>query len=360
MNLKTNQNNMRMIIVFNKFFKTTFLLFAAGSLALATGCSTESNETSAQKPKIIVGAYPFQYAAEAIAGDNAQVTNLLNPGTDAHDLELTAKQVSAVKDADLVVYQSKLQSALDDAVAQQSPKHVLDTAVFLKLRLANNADHEHEEEHSEDHDHADHDHADHKDSAEHTDHDHSEHEESDEHGEHDHGKYDPHVWLNPMNVSEIGQHIAEELSKIDPEHSESYKNNASALSESMSELDGEFSAGLQSCKIDTFVTNHAAFGYLADKYNLKQVGISGLSTEEEPSPARIEEVHEIAKASKVTTIFYEQTVSPKVAETIASDLKLKTDVLDPVETLSDGSRGSDYVEVMKSNLESLRKANSCK
>lgn len=357
--------------MFNKTFKTLCLLTAAGAMALTTGCGAEKTEKS-EKPQVVVGSYPFQYAAEAVAGENAEVTNLLSPGSDAHDLELTAKQVSSVGNADLVVYQSKLQSALDDAVEQQKPKNVLDTATFLKLREADASahNHEHGDEH-DDHDHAegeehshdehpDHDHTDHEHGDEQADHDHADEEGSDDHDGHDHGKYDPHVWLDPSNVAEIGNKVADELAKIDQANADSYKENAKKLTEQMNSLDGEFKTGLASCQIDTFVTNHAAFGYLADRYGLHQVGISGLSTEEDPSPARIEKIHEIAKEKKLTTIFYEQAVSPKVSETIAKDLGLQTDVLDPLETLSDNSRGKDYVEVMHSNLDSLRKANSCK
>ena len=149
------------------------------------------------------------------------------------------------------------------------------------------------------------------------------------------------------------------MAEIDPTNTDSYKANAEKLTETMKTLDKDFETGLANCEIHTFITNHAAFGYLADRYGLDQIGISGLSTEDEPSPARIEEIQKTAKATNVTTIFYEQAVSSKVAETIASDLGLETDVLDPVETLSDKSKGKDYAEVMRSNLESLKKANRC-
>lgn len=298
-----------------------------GAAVLITTACTPSGESGAgDGTSIVVGSYPFQFAAERVAGDLAVVTNLLAPGSDGHGLELSPKQVTAVINADLVVHQSGYQAALDETITQQQPARVLDTADFLQLLPATEA--------ADGHD----------------------HEAADGH---DHGVYDPHVWLNPMNLAEIGGQIAAELAEIDPDNAASYAANAARLTDDLTGLDDQFTAGLTNCRTDTFITNHAAFGYLADRYHLHQVGISGLSTEAEPSPARIAEVQQIAREHDLTTIFYETAVSPKLAQTIASDLGLKTDVLDPLETLSSESRGDDYIQVMTANLTSLREANGC-
>lgn len=295
------------------------------------GCSTSTPQGTANgdKPVIVVGAYPFEFAASRVAGDLATVTNLLAPGADGHDLELSPKQVASVGEADLVVHQSGYQPAFDDAVAQHSPAKVLDTGDFLTLLGGEGGDHD--------------------------GHDHS---ASDDDG-HDHGGYDPHVWLNPLNEMEIAQQIAATLAEIDPANADTYRANAEQVAGELNDLDDKFAQSLTNCRTDTFVTNHAAFGYLAERYQLHQVGISGLSTEQEPSPARIAAVQQIAKDNQLTTIFYETAVSPKVAESIAGDLGLVTDVLDPLETLSPDSRGRDYIEVMNANLDSLVKANGC-
>ena len=288
------------------------------AVLITTACAPSGESGAGDATSIVVGAYPFQFAAERVAGDLAVVTNLLTPGSDGHDLELSPKQVTAVTNADLVVHQSGYQAALDETITQQQPARVLDTASFLQLLPATEAD-----------------------------------------DGHDHGAYDPHVWLNPMNLAEIGTQIARVLAEIDPDNAASYAANAARLTDDLTGLDDQFSAGLTNCRTDTFITNHAAFGYLADRYHLHQVGISGLSTEAEPSPARIAEVQQIAREHDLTTIFYETAVSPKLAQTIASDLGLKTDVLDPLETLSSESRGDDYIQVMTANLTSLRDANGC-
>ena len=107
------------------------------------------------------------------------------------------------------------------------------------------------------------------------------------------------------------------------------------------------------------MTTHAAFGYLAERYHLTQIGISGLSPDSEPSPARIAEVQRVARDHRLTTIFYETLVSPAVAQAIAGDLGLATDVLDPIEGITSQSRGQDYLSVMSANLAALRKAGEC-
>lgn len=319
---------MIMILMTNRSWTVRLATLAGiAVLTTASACSTAgSGAVNADKLTVVVGTYPFEFVVDKVAGELVEVTNLLAPGADGHDLELSPQQVASVGAADLIVYQSKYQASFDAAIELQPPSNVLDTADVVKLRPAIAPA-------EEGHDHA-------------------------EEG-HDHGDYDPHVWLDPINISEIGNQVAVKLGQIDPANADSYRANAEALSGQMTTLDDEFTAGLTGCRTQTFVTNHAAFGYLADRYGLEMVGISGLSTEEEPSPARIAEVQQIARENDLTTIFYETSVSSKVAEVMATDLGLVVDVLDPLETLSPNSRGADYIEVMNSNLAALAKANGC-
>jgi zinc transport system substrate-binding protein len=116
---------------------------------------------------------------------------------------------------------------------------------------------------------------------------------------------------------------------------------------------------LASCRLKVFVTSHAAFGYLAERYELQQVGIAGLTPDADPTPARLAEVQKIAQQQGVTTIFSETLASPALADALAKDLGLKTDVLDPLEGITSQSRGTDYPSVMRSNLSALRTANGC-
>ena len=177
--------------------------------------------------------------------------------------------------------------------------------------------------------------------------------------EHDHGTTDPHFWLDPTLEAKAVSAIADELSKIDAQNKNTYETNAQNVTNDLTALDEEYKSSLTTCKVKTIITTHAAFGYLTERYGLEQIGISGLSPNEQPSPARIAKVQEEAKEHGVTTIFFETLTSDEVAKAIAGDLELKTAVLDPIEGITTESAGQDYPSVMKANLDAIKQANGC-
>jgi zinc transport system substrate-binding protein len=183
-----------------------------------------------------------------------------------------------------------------------------------------------------------------------------EHAEEEGHEEEGHEEisYDPHIWLDPSRLATVATKLGERLATVDSAHAQAYKDRAAQAAAALGTLDQEFTKGLTSCKTKTLVTAHEAFGYLADRYKLKQVGIT-LDPEQEPSPARLSEVAKLAKAEGVTTIFTESLVSPKVAEVLASQVGAKTAVLDPLESKPSG----DYLSAMRDNLKTLQTALGC-
>ncbi len=319
------------MIVMTVYRRAATAVVLLGSLVATAACGTAAPTPAGTAPEtldVVVAFYPFQFVAERVAGDRAQVRNLTSPGAEPHDLELTPRQVGSVSSADLVIYERTFQPAVDKAVAQSGNPAVLDTSTVVALQPASAT--EGADEH-----------------------------EGDEHG-HGEGGLDPHVWLDPANMATITAEVARRLSAADPDHAAEYAGRATALEAELTGLDGEFTAGLARCSRSEFVTTHAAFGYLARRYQLTQIGISGLSPDTEPSPARIAEVQIEAQRHGVTTIFYETLVSPAVATSIAADLGLRTDVLDPVEGITAESRGTDYLSVMRANLAALQQANGCR
>ena len=301
-----------------------------GTLLLASACGGggQAPAPAASEPgglDVVVAAYPFQFLAERLAGPYASVQNLTQPGAEPHDVELTPRQVADVAGADLVVYEKSFQPAVDAAVQQAGTDHVLDTATVVPLQPL-----------VDDHGHAG----------------------GTEQG-HDHAGLDPHVWQDPNNMTSIATAVTARLVEADPAHRADFEANLQTLTADLAGLDRDIAQGLTSCTRQEFITTHAAFGYLARRYGLEQIAISGLSPEAEPSPARVAEVSDLAKEHQITTIFYETLVSPAVAKSIAGDLGLRTDVLDPIEGITDQSRGSDYLAVMRSNLTALRTANGC-
>jgi zinc transport system substrate-binding protein len=303
---------------------------AAASLGLATltACSGESDAAgSTDKFDVVASFYPMQFLAEQIGGDHVNVTTLTEPGQEPHDLELSTKQTAGLGEADAVLYLKTLQPAVDEAVAQSGVKTKIDAASLTKLEDHGSVEHEHEGEPAEEHA-----------------------------GEEEEHALDPHIWLDPVKYAEVAEGVAKALEKADPDNAADYRKNADALTKKLAGLNTQFTDGLKNTKTKVFFTNHAAFGYLAERYGLTQEAISGLDPESEPSPARIKELQTEAKADGVTTVFYETLVSDKTAKTLAQDANLKTDVLDPLEGITDKSKGDDYFQVMESNLKSLKTA----
>ncbi|MEV4826154.1 metal ABC transporter substrate-binding protein [Micromonospora sp. NPDC049274] len=312
--------------------RTTSRVLAAATALLAlsagAGCSTGGAAgADPQRVDVVAAFYPLQFLAERVGGDAVRVTNLAKPGAEPHDLELSPSQVGQVTEAEMIVYLKGFQPAVDEAVAQDDDDRVFDVASVQPLLDASAGGHNHE----------------------------GEEEQGEE--QHRHAK-DPHVWLDPTRLAGIGDQLAKRLGTVDPDHAADYTARATALRADLTALDSEFTQGLATCQRREIVTSHAAFGYLADRYRLDQVGITGLTPDVEPSPQRLAQVIEKAKEHRATTIFFESLVSPKVAETIAGQVGAKTAVLDPIEGLAAGS-DSDYLSVMRTNLQTLRTALSC-
>ncbi|NLG20287.1 MAG: zinc ABC transporter substrate-binding protein, partial [Actinomycetales bacterium] len=181
----------------------------------------------------------------------------------------------------------------------------------------------------------------------------------DGHEGHDHGPLDPHFWLDPERYAAAGDAIAEELAAINPEHAEAYRANAAAFAADLEELDSEFEEALASCEQDTLVTTHEAFGYLADRYDLHQVGITGITPDAEATPGRMAEIVRTVEELGLPAIYAERSVGGDLAEVIGRETGTQVLILDPVEGITSDSAGSDYFEVMRANLEALRQGQVC-
>lgn len=307
----------------------TAALLVAGAVGLAAcGTGSPTSASSAGDAVAVVASfYPLQFAAERVGGDQVAVTNLTKAGAEPHDLELTPRDVARVAKADLVLYLSGFQPAVDDAVDGQARDAALDVADAARL-VPPTAD--------DDHDHAD--------------------EGADED---DGDALDPHFWLDPTRLADVADAIAERLGRERPDRASEFTANAAALRTDLQALDAELQQGLSTCTSTDLVTSHAAFGYLAERYGLEQVGIAGLSPDTEPQPADLARVAGFVAEHGVRTIYYETLVSPTIAETVAQETGAATAVLDPLEGLSEKSAGSNYLDVMRANLSTLRAGQPC-
>lgn len=287
---------------------------------------------------VVVGFYPYQFVAERVGGNDVVVSNLTAPGAEPHDLELSPQQVAAVDAADLVLYSAGFQPAVDEAVAQQAADSSFDVLGAVEVRDYEGRDLDAAEGGGDD--------------------GHGHDDEADEHGEegHDDAGEDPHVWLDPTRLATVADAVADRLGELDPDRADAFADRAAELTGELTALDDELRTGLSSCARTEMVTSHDAFGYLADRYGLDQVAISGLSPEDEPSPRRLAEVARFAQEQGVTTIFFEELVSPRVAESLAREVGADAQVLSPLEGPPEDG---DYLDAMRTNLETLRTALDC-
>ncbi len=287
---------------------TAYLLaLALAVVALTGGCGGAA--TSSARGDIVAAFYPLAFATRAVTGPGTEVVDLTPAGAEPHDLELTPSDVRLLHEAKLVVYLGQgFQPAVETAVADRSGPS-LDLLRGEELEpLAEGRDEPH---------------------------------------------LDPHVWLDPVRYATLARRIARRLGDA---------STANGLVARLDALDAEYQRGLSACRRRQIVTSHAAFGYLARRYDLEQVALSGLSPETEPSPKDISRLVAQVRESGATTVFFETLLSPKLAETVAREAGVKTAVLDPIEGLTQAQidDGADYFSVMRGNLAALREALGCR
>jgi len=300
-------------------------------LASLTACG--SGSASGSGVHIVTSVYPLEWLASQVGGDAVTVTNLTEAGADPHEVELSPRQIGTVADADLVLHIRGLQPAVDDAVDQHAADRFLDPADVVDLLPVSSADHEHDGHAEEQHSGAD---------------------------SHSHGGKDPHLWLDPERLAEVSAALADRLSDIDPDHAAAYQENHETVAGELSDLSAAYTESLDTCALREIVVTHAAFGYLAEMHDLEQISVTGIdSHHEDPSPARIAAVVREIDEHGVTTVFTSPLADPAIAETIASETGAEIALLDPLESLTDDSPGTDYLSVMRANLDALVSALGC-
>jgi len=272
------------------------------------------------KLKITASFYPLYYFSQQIAGDKANVTNITPAGAEPHDYEPTAQDIAQIENSKLLVLDGTGLEAWGNSIKQNlNPKDTMVLTVgdgIINQKVM---------------------------------------EDGQE-------VIDPHIWQSPPLDKEIVDKITQALIQIDPVNASYYQANATALKSKLDELDTQYKQGLANCAEKNIITSHAAFGYLATAYGLNQVSIAGLSPDAEPSPQQLADIVKFAKANNVKYIFFESLVSPKLSDTIATEVGAKTLVLNPIEGLTNDeiAQGKTYFTEMQNNLTNLRIALQCK
>lgn len=324
-----------------KFYSIKMLralaMTALVSAAMLSGCTRAAAPNPAAKAdameskkmlKVMASFYPMYDFAAKIGGDKAEVITLIPSGTEPHDWEPAAADIRNLEEADLFIYSGAgMEHWVDDVLASLDNKNLISVEASKGVALRDGHSHSHEEEEGA-----------------------GEPEEE--------GQYDPHVWLSPLNAEKEMENIKNAYIKADPDNRDYYEANYELYASRFADLNQKFQDTLSSLPNKDIVVSHEAFGYLCDAYGLNQVGIEGLSPDSEPSPARMAEIIDFVRANHVRVIFFEELVSPKVAETIAKETGSSVQVLNPLEGLSDEEleSGADYFSVMEENLKQLEAA----
>lgn len=298
------------------------ILIVVISYALKAGIFNRTTPPTSQSKKVQVVAsfYPLYFFASQIGGDKADVANITPAGAEPHDYEPSTQDIAHIEKASILILNGGQLEAWGDKVKEDlNGKNV--EVVTAADGLAN--------------------------------------QDVQEEGE---LMKDPHVWLDPVLAKKEVQKIVKAFVKVDPANTVFYEANEKGLENKLDSLDQSFKTGLQDCQQKNIVTSHAAFGYIASRYGLKQVPISGLSPDQEPSPKQLADVAQFARANKVKYIFFETLISPKLSETIAKEVGAKTIVFNPLEGLTSDEQaaGKDYLSIQQDNLASLRVALECK
>lgn len=288
------------------------------------------NKRSSERLSVVTSFYPLAHFAQQVGGDYVEVTNLTPPGVEPHDFEPTARDVATLQTAQLVLANG---SGLDSWLDRMQPDLATQNISFIRmsdeiaLRQATETDAEQDAD------------------------------------EHDSGESatDPHFWLDPLLAVQEVQRIANALVEIDPSHASAYKANALAYQQQLEKLDQSYKSGLVSCQTREIITSHAAFGYLAARYDITVHAIAGLSPDQEPSAQQLARLATLAKEHHIAAIFFETLASPRLAETLAAEIGAKTLIFNPIEGLTEDEQqqGKNYISIMEDNLQQLRIALQC-
>jgi len=302
--------------------KKFLLFFLFAILIVVTGILVSgSNQKTKNRKKISVttSIYPLYYFTSKIAGDKAEVKNIIPAGAEPHGYEPTAQEIARIETSDLLVLNGGPIEVWASKVKKQLEKShvkILTTGeTLINLTL--------EKE----------------------------------------GKTiaDPHIWLSPFLAIKQTELISKALIDIDPENRQFYEKNQKKLAENISQLNNKYEKELKNCEHNIIITSHTAFGYLAKDYGLKQIALSGISPEEEPTAKQLAQISDLVKKEGIDYVFFETLVSPKLSNTIANEAGIRTLVLNPAGGISEQEikQGKDYMSIMNDNLNNLKTALKC-
>jgi zinc transport system substrate-binding protein len=315
------------------------------NISTTSAQQNENNETNTQineiekKVKVVASFYPFYEIAKEIGGNNSVVSSVIPFGTEPHDWEISPQQIPEITEADMIIYNG---IGFDAWLGQEEQfRNSLLVDVSKDLELKGNKQEQQQQQESKN----------------------SEHNEETVYDEHN-SSYDPHIWLDPILVKNISKTISNALIKLDPNNTDSYKQNTNNFIQKLDALDSLIKKSLSNCELKDFIAFHQAFQYFADRYGLTQHTLhESLLPESEIIPQQIIKIIQLAKNLNIDTIYSEELTDPRLSQTLASEIPNgKVLLLSPIEGISqeEQKKSIGYIDKMHMNLENLREGLKCK
>ncbi|MGE7686603.1 metal ABC transporter solute-binding protein, Zn/Mn family [Peribacillus simplex] len=313
---------MKIRALLSLFLVTALFLSACGN------SKGESSKETKDALDIYTTVYPLQYFTEAIGGEYVNVETIYPPGTDEHSFEPSQKDIVKMAESDLFFYIGyNLEGFVTKAEPILSKEGVSTIAVGETVHL-DEGEHTHENEHA--------------------------HEEDG----HDHGGVNPHLWLDPIYSIDMAKTIKDELTKKMPEQEEYFNSQFNKLSEKLKALDEKFATTIESGRTNKIIVSHSAYGYWEERYGLEQIGVTGLTSSNEPSQKELGKIVTMAEEEDLNYVIFEQNISSKLTEIIQKEMGAKSLELHNLSVLTDKDikAGEDYFSLMEKNIKTLQTA----
>ena len=308
--------------------RITALLTAAATALCLCSCASqnEADNKDSQKLKIISTVFPPYDLARQIAGDNADISILLPPGSESHTYEPTAKEIIEIQNCDIFLYIGGENEQWAEKIISSNKSDSVKTVKLIDCVKTLEEAELHEEEHEEEHSH----------------------------------ETDEHIWTSPKNEQLMLTAVYDAICEADPENKAVYTKNKDSYNEQLSELDKAYKEAVGNAKNKTIImADKFPFRYLAEEYGLDfYAAFSSCSDESEPSAAAMTSLISKIKELKIPVVYYLEFSSTKVADTLCSETGASSLMLHSCHNVSkeDLDKGISYVDLMKQNLENLKTA----
>lgn len=318
--------------------RTFLALILLLSVTLSSACTRSGDSQSKDHSgKLIVVAtlFPLYDFARNIAGDHAEVRLLLPPGQEPHSFEPTPADIVMLNRADIFIYTNRFMEPWAEKLLKGTGGRltVVDASRGVSFMQVSN------------------------------DGDHKQHNNPGMTDNHEVHGADPHIWLDFGNAQKMVDTIAGALIAKDPENRELYQKNAVAYKARLELLDKAYHKGLADCQKKIFINGgHYTFGYLANRYGLRYRAAYGFSPDAEPTARNLADISKELQQEGLKHLFYEELLSPRVANTIAKETGTTLLKLHGAHNISkdEFNAGIKFLDLMEENLENLRTGLQCR